>query len=192
MPNESIGSFSSSFEDFIIIGAHRAFSPKPTENKSIIHIPASLDSEKSNRLERHTLGRASCVLRSILYTGEALAQAGKIILKAPTALIATAYSWKTHAPISDSLSIDGFAKDSVMLLKSMDKIGQAVLGIIFGQSKYCCSFEESLLSSVDTVLCGSYHSNYENSQELFSDLLKTRPSYFQLIFDAYSSYKRTW
>jgi hypothetical protein len=78
-----------------------------------------------------------------------------------------------------------------MLLKSMDKIGQAVLGIIFGQSKYYCSLEESLLSSVDTVLCGSYHSNYENSQELFSDLLKTRPSYFQLIFDAYSSYKRT-
>lgn len=156
-------------------------------NRSNYHDNPTID-----RFARHTFGRVECVLLTSVFVGNFLGQGAKFIAKAPIMPVAVAISWATTEPVPDSLSLDGWGKDAAMLLQSVDKITQSALGIIFAPPKDYQTLKTALAQSVDSVILGSYHNNYENAQEAFKDVMESGPSYTQLITDAYSSYKKAY
>ncbi|WP_420420950.1 hypothetical protein [Simkania sp.] len=148
------------------------------------------DNPTLDRIGRHTLGRVVSALKAINYVGTALGLTGTLVSNASAIPFAMAYSIATENPQPESMTLDGLAKNSAMLVVTMDKIGQSLFDVIFGQCKYSTSLGEAFQRSVDTVFCGSYQKNYTGAEEILSKRQEQRPSYSHLIFDAYSSHKK--
>ena len=173
-------------------------------------IDQGLDSSKSSqnldRLWRHTGGRASCAARTPVYTAAMGILGAKIALKSAALPIASVFAWATNTKKPESLSLEGIAKDSLMLAKYADKTGASALGVIFAPPEEYYSLDEAVVNTIEMVILGDYHIDRVEKEtekgvhkgcpqfvtvsttvDQVLEHVITRPNYSELIVDAHAS-----
>ena len=157
---------------------------------------SSKSSQNLDRLWRHTGGRASCAARTPVYTAAVGVLGAKIALKSAVLPFVSVFAWATNTKKPESLSLAGIAKDSLMLAKYADKTGEAALGVIFAPPPEYYSLDEAVVNTIEMVILGDYHIDAPGKNgkdavpttvsQVFKHVI-TRPSYLELITDAYAS-----
>lgn len=86
----------------------------------------------------------------------------------------------------DSWTFKGVAKDSLIWVKSVDKIASATLGVIFAPPKQYIPFDDALKKTFKVVKGDYYFFKKINLPTKVSDvakLVKIRPEFHRHIFD---------
>ena len=138
-----------------------------------------------NKLWRHTIGRISCLARIPIYGTALLFQGVETGLKAIVSPLPSLIGYLGNTDALQRWSFSGVAKDGLMALKLLDKIGSSVLGVFCAPPKEYFSFSESIKSSID-VIGGVYHLQRNDEVSKIKDVANmvftTRPHYSKIIF----------
>lgn len=152
----------------------------------------SLDQFKKNPgnyFWRHTAGRVSMLARIPFYAAAAALQFAKmtvtLVVVAPFATLANCATERKYEKTLDRWTFCGAAKDGLIFLKILDKIGSSALGVIFAPPRQHIPFSKMLKKNL-VVLRGDYHFNKKtdvvNSLSDVWKMLERRPEYSCHVF----------
>ncbi|MCP5504055.1 MAG: hypothetical protein H7A41_02760 [Chlamydiales bacterium] len=151
--------------------------------------PNSTKEVFADKVWRHTAGRVSMLARIPIYLVASGIQIAKISFKMVFTLFITFGDWATGGKYNktlDSWTIFGVAKDALMLLKLLDKVGSSILGVIFAPPKQYISLGEALSTSFKIIYGKHQNIRYGMDQRPLKvseawKLVKMRPEYHRHI-----------
>lgn len=148
---------------------------------------------RTNRLWRHSFGRISCLARIPIYAIAVGLQTAKTLGKTAVSPITylgvgTAWLFNLNSKPLDSWRFEGIAKDALMDLKLLDKIGSSAIGVMFAPPKKYYTLREALSSSSKIAVLGSHQDKTKGGKErTLKDIKKMtfllRPDYSKLLRD---------
>ena len=148
------------------------------------------DDVTTSRPWRHTVGRISMLARIPIYLIGLAFQATKIVIKGVFSPIASLAAWALNTHKLDAWTFSGVAKDGLIWVKLLDKIGSSAIGVIAAPPKKYYSFFEAIKGSVEAVVLGKYHNIKGNDKKTpmrvddFAKMIAlSRPQYSKLFLE---------
>lgn len=147
---------------------------------------------------RHSIGRISCLSRIPIYIFSAGFQLGKLGIKAISSPFVEVGNWVFNSKKLSSWNFTGVAKDGLIELKLLDKLGKSALGVIFAPTENYIPFILSFVSSF-ILISGALHDleadptcgqTQMNTTELKDKLFGDRIAFSEAITDKTQKPKR--
>lgn len=141
---------------------------------------------RTNRLWRHSFGRISCLARIPIYAIAVGLQTAKTLGKTAVSPITylgvgTAWLFNLNSKPLDSWRFEGIAKDALMDLKLLDKIGSSAIGVMFAPPKKYYTLRDALSSSSKIAVLGSHQEHTLKHIKMMTFIM--RPDYSKLLRD---------
>ena len=156
------------------------------EGNSSVKASYSYEGISESRAWRHTIGRVSSLARLPIYMTGLAFQTAKVTVKAVLSPIAEVLIYVTGTKKLDSWRFTGVAKDGLAWVRISDKIGSALLGVLFAPPKPYFSFYEGVKEAVEITLLGAYHNLDDTAfgtalESAASKVFTFRPQYSKSI-----------